>query len=186
MFQYVIVDIDKMENITEEQFQAEFDEDFFMNYFDEIKKQVSALFELYSLNKYEGDIQEFVKFYKDSQSILHLTPRLSYRFDIGEAYTYFCIDFIDASAQMGFQTPDQALYEHLFLEYDLTPSGLQDAQSKIGVEKMYDMFKRIKEIRIPKQFIPCDLHQQYLSKSNIETSQLEKVKVIKYYNFIEH
>jgi len=52
---------------------------------------------------------------------------------------------------------------------------MQDAQNKIGLEKMQEMFERIKDIKIPKEVIPYDLYQQFLIQSNFET-KLVKVK----------
>ena len=57
MFQYIIIDIEKKENITEEEFKEKFDEDFFVDNFDEIKsKDNKTLFNLYHINKYNGDV----------------------------------------------------------------------------------------------------------------------------------
>lgn len=88
--------------------------------------------------------------------------------------TDFYIDFVNATAQMRFQTKDQFLYEQLFLRYDLSPSRMQDAQDKIGIEIMKEMFERIRELRIPKEIIPSDLYQQFLIQSN---SEIKHVKV---------
>ena len=38
---------------------------------------------------------------------------------------------------------------------------MQDAQSRIGLEKMKEMFTRIKTIKIPLDVIPHDLYEQY-------------------------
>ncbi len=176
MFKYVIIDIKQMENISEEQFRSEFDENFFVSNFDEIKDD-RDLFRLYDLISYHGNMQELVDFYNDNKELLCLSTELHYRLQIGKAWTYFYIDFANANAQMGFQTPDQFLYEQLFLKYDLSPSRMQDAQEKIGVGRMYEMFEEIKKIIIPKEVIPDDLYQQFLIQCNRENQKLEKIKV---------
>lgn len=84
------------------------------------------------------------------------------------------VDFVNAAAQMGFQIPDQFLYEQLFLNYNLLPSRMQDVKGKIGVERMHEMFEKIKKIIIPKEVIPDDLYQQFLIQYNTENQKLER------------
>ena len=155
MFQYVIIDIEKMENITEEEFNEK-------------------LFNLYYINKYNGDVQKLIDFYMENRNLLELSTELHYRLDIDEAWTFFFIDFANAEAQMGFQTLDQFLYEHLFLKYDLTPLRMQDAQEKIGVTRMQEMFEKIKDLKIPIEVIPKDLYQQFLKQCNTRKHILKK------------
>lgn len=170
VFKYVIVDINKMENITKQEFEIEFNKEFFINNFDEIKNyDING----YSIFNYNGSIQELVNFYTENESILSITNELYYRLEIGEAWTYFSIDFINASAQMGFQTPNQFLYEQLFLKYDLSPSRMQDAQEKIGIERMHEMFEKIKDIKIPREVIPDDLYNEFLIHSNTKNYKLK-------------
>lgn len=167
MLRCVIIDVDKMENVTQTEFINEFDENFFVNNFAEIKEDDESIYSsLYRIEKYEGDVQELVKFYLENQNILCLSSQLHYRLEAGNAWTWFHIDFVNANAQMGFQTPDQFLYEQLFLRYDLTAYGMQDAQQKMGIEKMQEIFAKIKDIRIPIECIPSDLYQQYLIQCN--------------------
>ena len=54
---------------------------------------------------------------------------------------------------MSFQTPNQFLYEQLWFNSDLSPSGMQDAQL-IGKERMNEMFDEVKNIKIPNELIP--------------------------------
>lgn len=107
----------------------------------------------------------------------NLPTKIHYRLKIGKAWTYFHIDFVNATAQMGFQTPDQFLYEQLFLNYDLTAFGSQDSQERIGIERMQEMFERIKDLKIPIEAIPVELYQQYLNHSNVINNKLEKTKL---------
>ena len=164
---YVIIDIENKENITEEQFKDDFNEDFFVEYFDERKEDDESLYSvLYNISKYNGDIEELLSFYIENENILCLSSELSYKFKIDIAVTRFYVDFANSRANMTFLTPDQFLYEHLFLNYDLTPSSMQDAIEKIGIEKMYEIFDKIKDIRIPRECIPNDLYQEYLNQCN--------------------
>lgn len=161
-----------------EQFKIEFDEDFFVTNFDEKKDRNNRnLFSLYRINNYNGNIKELVDFYTENQFFFNLPTKLHYRLEIGEAWTYFYIDFANATAQIGFQTPDQLLYEQLFLNYDLTAFRAQDAQERIGIKRMQEMFERIKKLRIPIEVIPNELYEQFLSQSNIRNHKLSKTKV---------
>lgn len=172
MQSYVIIDIEKMKNLTQTEFINEFNENIFINNFDEIKENTKNNFSnLYEIEKYEGNIQELVNFYIENKDILNLSTQLYYRLNLENAWTYFHIDFANANAQIGFQTKDKNLYEQLFLKYDLTPYGLQDAQQKIGIEKMNEFFTKIKDIKIPIEYIPDDLYQQYLIQRNNDNNK---------------
>ncbi len=175
MLRYAIIDIELMRNITKEQFSKDFDEKFFVNNFDEVFEEGYNSFpRLYSLNEYNGNIQELLNVYYKNQDILNLSTHLYYKIEIGNAWTYFGINFANSKALLGFQTPDQFLYEQLFLNYDLTPSGMQDANFKIGLERMKEMFMKIREIRIPKEVIPKDLYEQFLMQCDTKNHKLEK------------
>ncbi len=164
ILKYTIVDIEKMETLTKEQLRKEFNSDFFVKNFDEIETKDSDgnLSRAYSAINYEGDLQELIEFYNQNQTVLNLPSELCYRLNIGDAWTYFYIDFVNASAQIGFQTRDQFLYEQLFLRYNLTASRMQDVQDRIGIERMQEMFEKIRKIKIPKEVISEKLYEQYL------------------------
>lgn len=83
------------------------------------------------------------------------------------------MDFASSNVQMGFQTPDQALYEQFFFRYDLTPSKLQDVQNKnkINIDKIQEIFSKVKDISLPVECIPNDLYEQYLMKYNIDVNK---------------
>lgn len=169
-WKYVIIDVNDMRNVTELEFRALFNEDFFVNNFDEIKEDNDRIFNnLYHIETYDGDIKELLNFYMQNQATFSLEPELYYRLQIGNAWTGIYIDFVNSQIQLSFQTPDQFLYERIFLNYDLTPLILQDAQEKIGIAKMQEMFKRIKEIKIPCERIPPDLYQQIIARGDVES-----------------
>ena len=169
-WRYVIIDIEKKENITKELFKNEFNEDFFVDNFDERKEEGKNLYDLlYRVSKYTGDIDELLNFYIENENILNLSAELNYKFNIDDAVTNFYVDFVNSRANIVFLTPDQFLYEHLFLNYDLTPWSLQDAGEKMGMDKMNEIFSKIKDIRIPVECIPSDLYQEYLNQYTKKT-----------------
>lgn len=164
---YVIIDIKTKKNITNEEFESDFNEDFFVNNFGERRENDENMYYiLYDISKYNGDIDELLDFYIENENILNLSSELSYEFNVDGAITSLDIDFINAKAIMTFLTRDQLLYEHLFLNYDLTPSLMQDAHEKMGIEKMNEIFNKIKEMRIPIEWIPNDLYLEYLNQCN--------------------
>lgn len=155
VWSYVIIDIEKEENIND--------------------NELRDLFDVH-IRKYDGDIQEFINFYIENRELLSLSSHLYYKLEIGDAWTYFCIDFVNRRAQMGFQTVDQTLYEQLHLDYELKHSGMQDATRKIGEERIMEMFEQIKDIKIPKEVIPEDLYQLYLERCERENKNCKCLK----------
>ncbi len=163
---YIIIDLEKKQNVTSEIFEEKFNPEFFINNFGEDKLDDNLKF--YDIDLFKNP-QQIVDFYYQNQKTLNLSPVMEYKIQIDNAWTYFVINFINATSQLGFQTSDQLLYERLFLNYDLSPSLMQDAQSKIGLIDMQDMLQKIKTIIIPKEVIPDDLYEQYqLQKSLIK------------------
>ncbi|MBQ7140130.1 MAG: hypothetical protein IJO32_01345 [Bacilli bacterium] len=140
---YIIVDLLKEQILTKKHIPSKFEKEILMN--------KDNYCDIYHYLKYEGDIQGLIKYYNDNQEILNSKKEINYKINIGEAYTYLYIDLANSKIQLGFQTPDQFLYERLFFNIDLTPFCMQDAQEKIGIEKMNEIFDRIKNIRIPKE-----------------------------------
>jgi hypothetical protein len=174
-FNYIIIDLTTMNNINKLKFKRVFDEDFFVTNFDEaVMEDYNAFPDMYRLDSYTGNTYEILDFYIQNEDVLNLTPRLYYKIKKGDAWTYFSIDFATRSAQMGFQTPNQYLYEQLFLNSDLSASSMQDAQNRIGLDKMCEMFDRIKEIKLPIEIIPNDLYEEYVLNCK-ENKKLSKI-----------
>ena len=141
MCRYLIIDLDRMVSISREEFQNEFNEEFFISNFGETSVGDDCFDFFYLLDKYQGDVQELLNFYMENIDVLNLSSRLYCKLDEQDAWTWLFIDYANASSQLGFQTPDQTLYEQLFLNYDLTPFGMQDAINKMGIEKISFIFK---------------------------------------------
>ena len=150
-----------MQNVSKKEFDL-VDEELFIKYFGE--RKIGK--EMYSLYEYEGNVNKLIDFYIWNIDVFDLSTKIIWKNEINDAYTYFVINYATGSALMAFHTPDQFLYEHLFMNYDLTPSGLQDAQDRIGIEKMHEMFDKIKKIKIPVNIIPEDLYINYLIQCN--------------------
>ena len=175
LYRYAIIDIERKENITEEQFTNNFDENFFISNFNVRKRRNNDSLELYDIEKHDGNIEELLDFYTENEQVLNLSKKIHYVLKIDDTWTCFHIDFVKACAQLCFETRDQFLYEQLYLRYDLTPSRMQDAKNKIGIEKMQEMFQKIKEIKIPQEVIPSDLYKKYLIKCNESSKTLKKL-----------
>lgn len=172
-WKYSIIDVKNMNNLSTKDLKETFDEEFFINNFDEKKDQDESLFDLYRTNPYNGDIKELMDFYVENKKILELSPKIYSRLTIGDAWMWIFIDLVNAKIQMGFQTMDKYLYEQLFLNYDLTPSLMQDATERIGIAKMNEYFSKMKELEIPMDCIPEDL------KTIVEDKEIKKIRTEK-------
>lgn len=164
MWRYIIIDIDELKCVTRNEFERDFDLDFFTSNFDNCDDDLFSC--IYRLDKYNGDLNELISFYNKNQDVFNFSSQLFYKLPENDAWTWVHVDFINRKVQMGFQTPDQLLYEQLFLNYDLTPYGMQDAVQKMGIEKMQEIFSLMNDVKIPIDSIPSDLYQQYLNCSN--------------------
>lgn len=168
---YTIIDMEEQKCITKEQLKETFEEKFFIENFEERKQDIDFdFYKYYIMRIYHGNIQELIDFYTRNEEVFKLPTRLYYKLGT-DAWTFLTIDFANAKGYMGFRTLDQFLYEHLFLNYNLTPSGMQDSQRTIGIEKSIEMFQRIPFIKIPKSKIPEKLLAEYKKRVNQEKEQ---------------
>lgn len=176
--EYVVIDVEKKENISKIDFQESFEESFFIKHFDEEKRNDENDFIRHCmLIKYYGDMNELINFYLKNQNILELNNQIVYKYEIGEAWTYFSVNFTNQDIQIGFRTPDQFLYETLHFNYNLLPYSVQEDKiiSAIGKERMQEMFKEIPKIKIPENLIPEDLLQAYRNqKENLKRDLIIK------------
>lgn len=171
IWSYIIIDLDNNRSLTEEDFKKEFNESFFVNNFNEKQEGSKVFNSLYSIDTYNGNIDELLDFYLNNKDTLLLPNKIYYRFFIDEAWTYLSINLTNGNIQLGFQTKDQYLYEQLFIKYDLTPSPMQDATNKIGKEKIQEMFSKIKDIKIPIEEIPEKLYKEYQKRIKLLTKK---------------
>ena len=177
IYRYIIIDIERKENITEEQFENNFDEDFFVSNFNVRKMEDYDFLELYDIKKYDGNIEELLDFYMENEQALNLSKKIDYISKVDNAWIYFHIDFVNEKGQFGFDAKDQFSYEHLDLRCDFRASKMQNAKNKVDIEKMKEMFQKIKEIKIPQEVIPTDLYKEYLIKCNEEEKNKIYTKV---------
>lgn len=168
LLKYIIIDLSSNHVLTTEEMKNTFTEEFFIENFKEDKEYI----EMCEAHNYDGEIEEIIEFYKENKETFEIPPRIRIKYEIEDAFTYLSIDLTDNSSQMGFQTPDQFLYEHLFFGNNLLPNRLQDSITRIGEEKSKEIFLRIQEIKAPIRFIPPKLYQEYLKVKKEETKQL--------------
>ena len=172
IWKYVIIDTINNKNISDDVFKNCFDEKFFIDNFAEFSFEELELDDntditnVCNLISYNGDVRTLINFYKENKDVLDLPNFFKYQLGDKNAFTYLFIDFAGYNSQIGFQTPNQFLYEHLFLNPDLTPSTMQDAQECIGVVMMKKMFDKIPFINIPETALPKELYQYYLKQVN--------------------
>lgn len=181
LWSYLIVDLKTNQVLTFEDVQSKFNEEFFIDNFSEMKviDGINYL-DMYYFLTYKGNIQTLVDFCIENQKIFSMKSNIYYRLNIDNAWTYIYINLVNGEVQLGFETLDQFLYEQLFLKSDLTPCEMQDAQSKIGVEKMKEMFERIPDIKIPVACIPIEIFQKsFIDYKNCELHISDQLKLIK-------
>lgn len=168
---YLIIDLNTPKVLSSEEVSVNFNEDFFVqNYNEKHLNEGTNNISLYWFYTYNGNIDTLINFYIENIELFNLAKNISYKIYIGEAWTYLSINITNGNIQLGFQSEDQLLYERLFLNSDLTPFGLQDAYSKIGKDKMKEMFSRIKNIIIPSDIITENLLSFINSYDDIKLS----------------
>ena len=106
--------------------------------------------------KSDNDLKNIINYYYLNKKIFDMSNKFEYKINLEDSYTYIFFNLKQGSICLGFQAKDQFLYEQLFLKADVTPSRMQDAKAKIGVDRMNEMFELIKEIKIPYKIIPSE------------------------------
>ncbi len=163
LWHYVIIDLETNQTILKKDVKKNFNEEFFINNFGKRRTIANKdCLDMYNFFNYNSPPQEIIAFYQDNQELLSLPHKLFYKIRIDQAWTYLSINLANGKIQLGFETKDQFLYEHLFMNKDLTPFALQDATAKLGIDKMTEIFNRIKSIKIPFALIPQELYQHSL------------------------
>ncbi len=165
LWTYFIIDLEGKKVLSEKEVIEKFNDNVFINNFDEEKSNEDLIYypEMYRFLEYSGDIEKLLDLYYKNKGILNINPHIHYRLNIDKAWTGLYINIANYAAQLHFNTPDQFLYEHLFFNGDLTPFGMQDAVTTIGLEKIQEMFTKTKEIPIPMSIIPKDYLNYILS-----------------------
>lgn len=156
IFRFIVIDIVNKKSLEEAEIDNLFDNELLKEM---IKNQ--DILRMHSIDRYNGNIDELIDFYEENKDILSLSRKIHYRLYYNKAWTYFLLDLVNGKAQLGFQTEDQYLYEQVFLEFDLTPSSMQDAISKMGIDKMMEIISKAGDIKVPIKEIPKDLLEEY-------------------------
>ena len=154
---YVVFDCLKIENIHEEVFLEFIQTSFFQENFGGRGDKLLFL----NLDFYQGAIEELLRFYEQNRHLFLLPTRVFYPIEFLGAKTSFSILLEKSSAQLSFRADEPFLYEQLYFGSGLEPFNCQDAMKKMGLEKMREMFCRIKEIVIPIEVIPRELYEEY-------------------------
>jgi len=153
---YLLLNIEDECAVGEEELPKKMDQNFFVENFG--KHHYIPM--ISSFDFYEGNSKALIQFLSSNQEFFSLYPVIHYRLSLENAFTYFTIDVVNDRAQLGFETPDQFLYEQLFFNGDLSPFAMQDATAKIGVLKMNEIFERIKNIKLPKEVMSQALYEK--------------------------
>lgn len=167
---FIIIDLETNKTITKEEYKKKFNDEEFMNTFYSKEEQPSFI----NIIKYNENPKELIDFYVENKEILALPTNINYGYEKDSAWTTLNIDFINKKIILSFQTEDQFLYEHLFLNYDLTPMSFQDASAKIEKEKLKEMFNEVKNIIIPEDKIPKKLYKEYLNHRKENSIKIKK------------
>lgn len=173
-WEYLIIDLNEKRVLSKEEIVEKFNDKVFNDNFYEEKCDEDDYPKMYKFLKYSGNVQQLLELYNKNSDILNIYPRIRYQLNIGEAWTGIIINLADYSVQLHFQTPSQFLYEHLFFSGDLTPDRAQDAQEKIGLERMKEIFEKTKEIPIPISVIPKEYLSYVLDKTEEEKKFVKK------------
>lgn len=105
-----------------------------------------------------------INYYKENKEILNLPKQIIYTIKLNNATTYFVINLANGYSYLSFETNNQYLYEHLFLDRNLNPLRLQDIHNKMSVDEIQEILIKIKDIIIPNEIIPKEIN--YLVNSS--------------------
>jgi len=160
IYEYIVIDLFNKKTLNKNEIFSLFDEEFFCNNLNERRiKEKSNYIRFYEFMELTDNLFSIINYCLDNYEILELKNRIRYFLNISDAVTSININLVTGKIYLSFHTPDQFLYEHLWINPDLTPSNMQDAISKIGINKMNEMFTRIKDIIIPYDVIPNEIYE---------------------------
>lgn len=167
LWEYFIINLDSKEVLNESIVKKIFNESFFIENFNELRAESEEDFlgvYIFLGCKSKDRIIDFCLEYEDT---LTRTNKIVCDYTIEDAWTYLSLDLASGSGQLGFQTPDQFLYEclHFNLDEDLTAWGMQDAHQSMGIEKTKEILEKIKKFQIPISCIPIKfLNQEWVAQ----------------------
>lgn len=176
LWEYLIIDLNTRKCLSRKDVLFRFNEEFFIDNFSEVKVFQENFFDMYDFYIYDGNINELINFYYNYEKIFKISNSIFYKISLKDFWSYIYINLVKGTGQLGFESHDQFLYEHLFFNYDLTPFVFQDAVRKIGKDKMNEMFERIGDIKIPKKCIPIEFLQNAFMSFDDDKHKLIKKK----------
>lgn len=167
MQKYIVIDLDTEKILSVEEIFNTLEQQLFIENFNEkkIDEKMYNRFYWFLSGKNEKTI---IDYYNKNKKILNYPTKIFYKIKTGDVYTFLSINLNDG-VQLSFQGKDQILYETLFINLDLTPSWMQDTKDRISIEKMREMFDRIPNIKIPKEYIPKEYFEDGLIKEKNNT-----------------
>ena len=152
--QYIIIDLYNYKTLNLESVKKYFKEDFFINNFKEVNGINIDRYHILETNK---SLFPIVNYYFENKETFNIKPKIFYKVSYMDAISCIHINLIDENIQLEFLDKNQYLYEQLYFYIDLTPSIMQDSIKKIGINKVNEIFSRIKDINIPLSCIPKEI-----------------------------
>ena len=148
-FKFIIIDIDNKKTLDTDEVNKIFNNEFFKQNIDE--HGLSDLYEFLST----GYINEILKIYEKNESLFNLPTHIIYEVNINDANATLIININCENCVLMFNTPDQFLYEQIFLGKDLKPSGM--SSPTLDQNKALGIANKVKDIIIPFNVIPSEL-----------------------------
>ena len=69
------------------------------------------------------------------------------------------INLANGYSYLSFETEDQYIYEHLFLDRDLNPLKLQDIQSRMSLDEIQELLLKIRDIIVSTEIVPKEINK---------------------------
>ena len=148
-FKFIIIDIDSKKTLDTDMVNDLFSNEFFKQNID--KHGLSDLYEFITTNY----TNEIINIYNKSKSVFDIPTQIIYEINIDNASATLIININYDGAILMFNTPDQFLYEQIFLGKDLKPQGM--SSPSLSNDKAFRIANKIKDIVIPYDIIPSDL-----------------------------
>lgn len=167
---YIVIDLDNKKILSEEEIFNILEEKLFIENFNERKVGENMYNKLYWFIN-GNNVDEIINYYNQNKKIFDYPTEIFYRINMNDVYTFLSIK-LNSSIQLSFQGKNQILYETLFINSNLTPSGMQDTKNRISIEKMREIFDRIPSIIIPNEYIPKEFFEDGLIKNKTKVKEI--------------
>ena len=108
---------------------------------------------------YKNKKQILFDYYEQNKELLSLPKQIICKYKLGNAITFFVINLANGYSYLSFETEDQYIYEHLFLDRDLNPLKLQDIQSRMSLDEIQELLLKIRDIIVPTEIVPKEINK---------------------------